>query len=141
MTPRREFSTAVRKAAWERADGRCEGFVAITEEETTRRWPLPYNAPVGSLRRCNAPIDLGGFHYDHIDPDYFGANDRANLSNVQVLCTQCHKDKTKKDIKDIAKSKRIVAKRIKAKKPRGRPIMGSKRSGWRIRMSGRVERR
>lgn len=115
--PRKEFSARVKHAAWERANGYCEGQVLqwIDGELTTKR--------------CNAPIDIGNFHYDHIDPDWFGADERDQLSNCQVLCRACHVGKTKNDIARIAKAKRIIRKRIKAKRT-GRPMLGSRQSGW-----------
>ena len=76
-------------------------------------------------RRCNAPIDLGCFHYDHIDPSWFsGCND---LDNCQVLCLPCHKEKTARDQANIAKSKRIRDKRTKALTSK-RPLIVSR---WR----------
>jgi len=119
---RQEFDTAVRRAAWARANGRCEGKVPGLFGEV----------------RCSAPIDIGRFVYEHLDPDYFSKNNQ--LENCAVYCLDCAKRKTRKDHADIGKSKRIQDKRIKARKPRWRPIPGSKRSGVRKRMSGRVER-
>ena len=137
MTPRREFSAATRRAAWQRANGRCEGLVradtGIADDPTAPYDYLP------ALKRCNSPIDLGEFHYDHIDPDWFSKDDE--LSNCQLLCRECHRRKTRKDIRNIAKSKRLRDKQIKARKPKGRSIPGSKRSGLRKRMDGTVERR
>lgn len=101
--PRREFSARTKAQAWERANGFCEGLIIRDN---------------GNMGRCDAPIDLGEFHYDHIDPDWYSKDN--DLDNCQVLCRQCHIDKTKVDIKHIAKSKRIIRKRIKAKtKKRG----------------------
>ena len=120
---RDEFDAAIRRAAWARANGRCEGMVMGL-----------FGDPV----RCSAPIDIGNFHYDHIIP-YWTCRD-SSLSNCQLLCTVCHREKTKRDIQNIAKCKRIADKRIKARQPRGRPMPGTKRSGIRKRMSGRVER-
>ena len=128
MTPRREFSSVTKRLAWARANGRCEGIIHD---------PFCNNEPYNY--RCNAPIDLGEFHYDHIDPDWFSKDNE--LENCQVLCKQCHDAKTKRDVKNIAKSKRIQAKRIKARKPRARPMPGTKRSGWKRRIDGTVERR
>lgn len=122
--PRREFSAATRRAAWARANGACEG--TLTESPFHRY-------------RCNAPIDLGNFHYDHISPDWYSKDNE--LENCQVLCRVCHSAKTRRDVKDIAKSKRIIDKRIKARKPRGRPLMGTKRSGWKRKVNGEVVRR
>jgi|SRR5215472_2121216 len=125
MTPRREFSAATRRAAWERANGQCEAYLAMGDG-----WPEI---------RCTAPLDVGNFHYDHIDPDWFSKDNE--LDNCAVTCRRCHELKTKKDKRDIAKSKRIQDKLIKARKPRGRPMPGTKRSGLRKRMDGTVERR
>jgi|SRR5215472_14989652 len=122
---REEFSAEVRRAAWERCQGFCEG----------RRW----SDVAGEMTRCCAPIDIGEFHYDHVIP-YWTCRD-SSLSNCQVLCRECHRRKTKGDVRDIAKVKRIRDKLIKARRPKGRPIPGSKRSGLRKRMDGTVERR
>ena len=130
MTPRREFSAATRRAAWERANGACEGLV-MSPELSELGFP--------KMVRCNAPIDIGNFHYDHIDPDWFSKDNE--LENCQVLCHVCHKVKTGWDKRHIAKSKRLQDKRIKARKPKGRPMPGTKRSGLRKRMDGTVERR
>jgi hypothetical protein len=121
--PREEFDSDVRRTAWDRANGRCEGIVE------------GLFGPV----RCSAPIDLGEFHYDHIIP-YWMCRD-SSLDNCQVLCRECHKFKTKGDVKNIAKVKRIKDKRIKARKPKGRPMMGTKRSGWKKPMHGPAHRR
>lgn len=131
MTPRREFSAATRRAAWERAGGCCEGLV-MSHELFNKRSGFP------KMVRCNAPLDHGNFHYDHRDPDWFSKDNE--LENCQLLCRVCHEVKTAWDKRDIAKSKRIQDKLIKARTPRGRPMPGTKRSGIRKRMSGKVER-
>jgi 5-methylcytosine-specific restriction protein A len=91
---RREFSAAVRVAAFERAGGNCEKCTA----------PL-----VGS----NRP------QYDHAVPDAVGGE--PTLANCLVLCRSCHGRKTsEKDVPEIAKTKRIRAKHLGAAgKPRG----------------------
>jgi len=124
--PRREFSAKTKTAAWERAGGQCEGLV-ITE----RSWPV--------LVRCTAPVDIGCFVYEHLNPAWM--SDDASLENCAVYCLRCAKVKTKLDVKNIAKAKRIIAKRTKTKKPRGRPLPGTKRSGWKKSVGGKVERR
>ena len=129
MSPREEFSSITRRLAWARANGRCEGIVPGIFDV-----PGLFDDPV----RCDAPIDIGEFHYDHINPEWLSFNN--DLANCQVLCRECHRIKTKGDVKTIAKVKRIRDKRIKARRPRGRPLLGTKRSGIRKRMSGRVER-
>ena len=124
--PRREFSAKTKAAAWERANGMCEGLIV-----TERSWPTPV--------RCNAPVDIGCFHYDHIDPVWISGSN--SLTNCMVLCVPCHKLKTKTDVKNIAKVKRIHKKAAGTKKPRGRALAGTKRSGLRKKMSGEVMRR
>jgi 5-methylcytosine-specific restriction protein A len=95
---RREFSKQVRRDAFARANGRCEGWL-----------------PNGTL--CGAKLHVARFHYDHAIPDAHGGE--PTLGNCQVLCVACHKYKTtKKDIPAIAKTKRIQDRQIGIKKPR-----------------------
>src|SRR5215472_34859 len=98
---REEFSTEVRRAAWRRCQGFCEG----------RTW----SDVAGEMTRCCAPIDLGEFHYDHVVPYWMGRD--SSLDNCQVLCRACHHRKTRGDVKDIAKVKRLQDKRGKVRKP------------------------
>ena len=63
---RTEFSADIRRAAWTRCKGRCE--------------------------KCTAKLFVGKFQYDHIRPDGLGGE--ATLENCQVLCTNCHREKT-----------------------------------------------
>ena len=102
-TPRKEFSRATKRAAWERSGGRCECVI--------------------DGLRCDAPVDTGCFIYEHLDPVWI--SDDASLDNCGVFCLPCAKAKTRKDVADIAKVKRIRDKRIKA--------LASKRPfrGWR----------
>jgi 5-methylcytosine-specific restriction enzyme A len=86
---RQEFSAKVRRAAFERSGGRCESC--------------------GSL--LGAKVE-----YDHQTPDFMGG--KPDLDNCRAICRGCHKEKTKNDIKQIAKVKRLVAKRAGVKKPR-----------------------
>lgn len=109
----RTFPTSVKVAAFERANGQCQG--------------------------CTAPLAVGKFHYDHKLPWWLGGP--SSLWNCQVLCVNCHEAKTAgEDIPRIAKAKRSQAKHVGAKKAR-RPMFGSRASGWRKRMDGTVERR
>jgi 5-methylcytosine-specific restriction protein A len=95
---RREFSKQVKRDAFLRANGRCEGWT-----------------PQGII--CEAKLTLGKFHYDHVIPDAHGGE--PVLSNCAVICVACHKYKTsKKDIPAIAKTKRIQDRQKGIKKPR-----------------------
>ena len=84
---RREFSKVVKRDAFLRANGRCEGA-------------LENGCP------CKSFLTTGKFHYDHDIPDALGGE--PILSNCVVLCVPCHRAKTStKDIPIIAKTKRI----------------------------------
>ncbi|MGI9297057.1 MAG: HNH endonuclease signature motif containing protein [Gammaproteobacteria bacterium] len=73
------------------------------------------------------PLELGG------------ADDDENRKPAHY---KCHRALTaEQDIPRIAKAKRREARHLGAKAPSSRPIPGSKASGWRKRMDGRVERR
>ncbi len=109
---RREFSAKTKVAAYERSQGRCEA--------------------------CALPLQTGRFHYDHIIPDGLGGE--PTLENCAVICRACHDDKTHKgDVPRIAKMKRQRVRNIGAKTT-ARPLPGSRASGIRKRMSGKVER-
>lgn len=120
---RHEFDRKTKRSAWERSCGRCEGVIDVDGNYVgDLTWLRTFaGADREGWRRCDAILQLGRHVYDHIDPDYFsGCND---LENCQVLCQQCDAAKTAKDHGDIAKSKRIVDKAIKAKTSR-RPFRG-----------------
>ena len=83
---RREFSKPVKREAFSRAGGFCEG--------------MPYGV------RCDVKLTLGKYHYDHVIPDGLGGE--PVIENCAVLCVACHADKTRtKDVPAIAKTKRI----------------------------------
>lgn len=88
---------------------------------------------------CKTKIQAGDPWIDeHIDPlAISGDNDLANRGPAHVACAN---EKTKKDQKDIAKVYRIRANHLGVKK-RGRPIPGSKASGWKRKFDGTVVRR
>lgn len=66
---RREFPKKVQREARLRANSKCEG--------------------VG----CGCTLTIGKFAYDHRIPDWMGGE--PVLSNCQVLCAPCHKEKTR----------------------------------------------
>lgn len=112
---RTEFPQKVRAQAALRSNGHCEN------------------------PRCGVRLPDGGYHYDHVIPDALGGE--ATLENCEVLCLPCHKAKTTKgDVPRIAKAKMQGAK-SKGTHRLGKPLPGSKRSGWRRRMDGTTERR
>jgi 5-methylcytosine-specific restriction enzyme A len=111
---RHEFSKQVKLAAWQRCGGYCES--------------------------CTAKLFVGKFQYDHRSPAAI-SSDRS-LFNCQVLCTNCHDKKTREiDVPAIAKSNRIRARHLALGKAKGRPLPGTKASGWKHKMDGTWERR
>jgi 5-methylcytosine-specific restriction protein A len=93
---RTEFSSAVRKAAWERCQGKCEA--------------------------CTAKLFPGRFQFDHDVPDGLGGE--PVLSNCKVLCTACHGAKTVEQDRpvmqkaDNIRNKHLGLGRVKAKFPK-----------------------
>jgi|SRR6516165_4676105 len=76
---RHEFSTKTRKAARRRSAGKCE--------------------------RCGKLLWFrGDARYDHIIACYWGG--KGTIDNLQLLCVECDKIKTRGDHKTIAKSKK-----------------------------------
>ena len=113
---RREFSAKVCAAAFQRADGRCEGE--------------------RNGDRCGTRLTVGKFRYDHILPDWLGGE--PTLANCQVICMACDGAKTQADQTRIAKTKRIRARHIGAVSPSSRPMPGSRRDKFRKKVSGEV---
>jgi hypothetical protein len=113
---RREFPTAVKRAARDRANGRCE------------------------TDGCGVELRDGGYHYDHDLPDWMGGDN--SLENCVVRCTPCHKEKTaKRDVPMIAKTKRLRDRATGIKPRKGRPLDGCKDSPWKKPFNGPMERR
>jgi 5-methylcytosine-specific restriction protein A len=95
---RKEFSTKTKALAFQRANGRCE--------------------------ECGFRLTPGKIEYDHRNPD--GLTGEPTLSNCVCLCTQCHKDKTRKDVSNIARANRREARHIGAHKSK-QPFRGWRR--------------
>ena len=85
---RQEFPSKVKVAAFERCAGNCEN--------------------------CTAKLNVGKFRYDHVIPDWMGGPN--TLDNCQVICMACDRIKTPKDQRDIAKSRRVRARHLGAKR-------------------------
>jgi hypothetical protein len=129
-TSRKEFSTATKRIAWERSEEMCES------ERLVSVWDAQRNRYGWEKRRCCAPLSLGCFHFDHIDNVWTSRNN--SLENCQVLCTQCHKEKTKRDVAQIAKTKRIINKRMGFKASSSRPMPFGRSSPLKKKISGEV---
>ena len=62
-------------------------------------------------------------------------------SNLQPVLRFAHREKTKQDVAQLAKARRIKAKHIGAKPPPRKPMPGSKASGWKQKITGEWVRR
>ncbi len=89
---------------------------------------------------CTRQIRGGDWQADHVVALINGGEHRE--SNLQCLCTECHKRKTAGDVaeKSAIYGTRLKEARIKRPSP-WRPMPGTKRSGIKKRMNGIVERR
>jgi 5-methylcytosine-specific restriction protein A len=109
---RKEFSTRTKALAFQRSNGRCE--------------------------ECGTRLQPGRIAFDHRNPDGLtGSND---LSNCSCLCVTCHREKTRNDVRDIAKAKRRHSGHIGAKTSRN-PLPGGKLSHWKRKLTGEWVRR
>ena len=107
---RAEFSSRTKAAAYTRAEGRCECG-------------------------CNVDLKPGDVvEFDHIVADAFRPDN--SLDNCQVLLYACHKAKTKRDVRAIAKAKRVQKKHTGMFRPPRHIVPGSKASKWKKPLHG-----
>ena len=112
---RQEFKKAVKEAAFERSAGHCE--CGCGEPHSAQliygHWPIP--------------AALGG---------------PGTLENCRVHNLRCELRMTSaRDRPAIDKAKRGLEKRLGLRESRYRPLGGTRKSGWRKKMDGTVERR
>ena len=108
------FSEDVRLAAFMRCGGLCES--------------------------CGRKLRPGSYQYDHVVPVSIGGPSTA--ANCQVLCRQCHNDKTAKlDTPRAAKTKRQKAKHEGSFRPSRHPVPGSRATPWKKPLRGPAIRR
>lgn len=86
---RTEFTRKTKQDALRRAELKCEA--------SGPRYGLEEG------QRCNCSLSLG-VQYDHDVPDQLGGDN--SLENCRAVCVQCHKIKTRGDIRQIRKSDR-----------------------------------
>jgi hypothetical protein len=78
-------------------------------------------APSGNCAKCSTWRQ--SLHRDHIIPKFLGGSD--DPSNIQLLCANCHEDKTRDDLTGIplsaaARRKQSEAQRGKKRSPEAR---------------------
>lgn len=86
---RTEFSRKTKQEALQRSGYRCEASGPR------------YGFNEG--QRCNCDLSLG-VQFDHNVPDQLGGDN--SLDNCMAVCVQCHKFKTRNDVRQIRKSDR-----------------------------------
>ncbi len=107
---------------------------------TTKRKMLIFAQHKGICYLCKGKISVGeAWDAEHVIPWEISRDDSDE--NLRPAHVKCHRVKTARDRKDIAKVHRIEARHKGAKTSRGRPMPGSKASGIKKRMDGTVERR
>lgn len=110
-TKRKGFTPAQRKAVYETARGSCQKC----GEWLGDVWHIDHRIPLAQ----------GGAHAP---------------SNWDALCVSCHRQKTKADVGQIAKTKRIIKRETEGKKPSRLKSRGFSKT-LRKKMDGTVERR
>ena len=97
----------------------------------------------GRCHRCTRKIMHGEKWYDeHVHS--LGTGGSNKWFNRDVTCKNCFPIKNAEDAKKLAKGRAVAVSRIippSQRQKKGRPMPGSKRSGFRKRMDGTVERR
>ena len=112
----------------------------MTRRMSTSRRARIFEASGGICHICGQAIDGTRERWDveHIVPYALTRDDsEKNLAPAHV---SCHAGKTKKDVAQIAKAKRIAAKHQGAWKPQS-TIPGSKGSAWKRKLDGTTIRR
>jgi 5-methylcytosine-specific restriction endonuclease McrA len=94
----------------------------------------------GNCQNCSKELYPGSYQYDHIIPVSIGG--KSDLANCQVLCRQCHNDKTANlDTPRAAKTKRQKAKHEGAFRASRHPVPGSRSTQWKKPLRGPAIRR
>jgi hypothetical protein len=118
--PRREFSPAVKREIYARSGGHCEiGRFALIPQ-------------VG----CGAPLGPGNTFYEHLICDDFDMRPGSlTAADGAVYCKTCWRLKTDTyDKPTIAHTRRMGDKAKNIKAQPGRSIIGTKRSGIKLRI-------
>ena len=107
---------------------------------STRDRVAVFTAGKGRCYLCGDPITpRQAWECEHPTPFAIGGSDR--VEDLLPVHVSCHKSKTAKDVREIAKTKRVHAKHIGAHRSQSPPMPGTKRSGWKHLMNGKWERR
>lgn len=90
---------------------------------------------------CGIELSAGNTAFDHVTPDGLGGE--PTLENCQVICIKiCHRKKThEEDNPVMKKADRVLKKTFGISARKGRPILGSRASGFKRKFDGTVVKR
>ena len=106
---------------------------------TPQRKAKVFAAHDGICHICGMKV-RGDWDADHIIALENGGSDDDD--NLAPACKSCHSDKTPGDHADAARARRRYTKHVAGVRgPKGRPMPGTKASGWKKKINGEVVRR
>lgn len=126
MTDRMEIPKSVKLKVWQRAGGQTALGV--------------------SCEGCGLRLGKKAFQYDHIFPEWLQTASKEEREaikpeDVKLLGYECcHKPKTAIEAGERAKDYAVLEKEARVRNP-GAPMKGTKRSGWKHKVSGEWVRR
>ena len=111
----------------------------MTRRMSTRRRAAILAANENTCHICEGKIGVGdAWDADHVIPlEISGDDSDGNLAPAHIAC---HRAKSKGDVRQIAKAKRVKAKHEGAYRPKA-TLPGGKASGWKRKISGEWVRR
>lgn len=106
---------------------------------TMKRKQRIFDAHQGICHICGDPVEFSAAEFDHVIPLALnGCDEDADIAPAHKAC---HADKTKGDVRIIAKAKRVHKKHNNLITRRKAIIPGSKASGWKKPLNKPAERR
>jgi len=117
----------------------------VTDVGTTKRGRLTsrdrreiWERERGHCMLCNAKLQVGRFIFEHVRALELGGTDTKD--NIRLTCKSCATEKTRDDHSRAAHAKRQKSSVLGIKAPSRTPLPGSRASGIRKRMNGKVEK-
>lgn len=105
---------------------------------TKKRRAEVFLAADGTCHICSEKIsDAEKWEVEHVIPIQLGGED--DIPNTQPAHVSCHKAKTKTDITQIAKAKRVEKKHNGTFRPPRNIVPGSRASRFKKKLNGKVE--